>query len=136
MVDAALWVTGHTQARQVHCLFGDPHPTQGILDLSLAVSLPGGELFSLAQSFNVSRFNWRLKFIGDQETIEFREAGLYNADGGVLVETHPITDLYDQNREFIDAVREARDPAITGEDILPAMRILQQAQNLAIHDVS
>lgn len=32
-------------------------------------------------------------------------------------------------RDFVSAVQERRQPAVTGESVLPAMRVLQQAQN-------
>jgi len=131
MVDLALWTTGHTDARDVACRFGPVHPRQGVMDLSLAMTLPGGELVTLALSFNVRQFRWRAAFIGEQTTLDFDMGALAEAGGGGVVPPHSIVDLREQNAEFVAAVREGRDPAITAEDVLPAMRILQRAQACA-----
>lgn len=131
MVDAALWTTGYTKASNVLCQFGPKHPTQSIMDMSLCMTLPGGELFTLAQSYNVSDFRWRLTFIGEQNTLDFDNGTLRDTDGKIIVPYQSIVDLHEQDREFIEAIRRYRDPTITGEDVLPAMRILQTAQESA-----
>lgn len=131
MVDLALWTTGYTEARDIFCRFGPRHPTQGFMDLSLSLTLPGGELVTLAQSYNVRQFRWKAAFIGEQTTLDFDMGALYDFGGEVVVPHHSIVDLREQDREFVAAVREGRDPAITGEDILPAMRILERAQACA-----
>ncbi|MBI2841966.1 MAG: Gfo/Idh/MocA family oxidoreductase [Armatimonadetes bacterium] len=131
MVDIALWTTGNSRAETISCRFGPVHPTQGIMDLSLSMALPSGELFTLAQSYNVHQFRWRMTFIGEENTLDFDMGALYDSDGTIIIPQRSITDLHEQNREFVEAVREGRDPAITGEDVLPAMRILQEAQRQA-----
>lgn len=131
MVDAALWTTGYTKASKIFCQFGPEHPAQGIMDMSLCMTLPGGELFTLAQSYNVNQFRWRLTFIGEQDTLDFDNGTLYNAEGNIIVPYQSIVDLHEQDREFVESVCEGRDSAITGEDVLPAMQILQIAQDIA-----
>ena len=130
MVDIALWTTGHAEA-DVFCRFGPEHSSQGVMDMSLNMTLPGGELVTLAQSYNVQQFRWRISFIGEETILDFDMGTLRYHAGEVIVPRQSITDLRAQNREFIDAVREGRDPAITGEDVLPAMHILQRAQSCA-----
>ena len=134
MVDAALWVTGHTRTTNVSCHLGPQNPTQGVMDLSLGMSLPGGELVTINQSFNISKFRWTIVFIGEETTLEFNMNGLYDAKGTIIVPQQSIVDLYEQDLEFINAIREKRDPAITGEDILSSMRILHHAQSIAIRN--
>lgn len=136
MVDAALWTAGASEATDIFCKFGPVHPTQGIMDMSFSMTLPGGRLFTLAQSYNMHAFRWRMTFIGEECTLDFDNGTLYNAQGDVVVPHRSIVDLSEQNREFVSAVREGRDPAITGEDVLPTMRILEQAQTCAEASVS
>ncbi|OGO36789.1 MAG: hypothetical protein A2147_01100 [Chloroflexi bacterium RBG_16_57_8] len=93
--------------------------------------IPGGELFTLAQSYNITQHRWKLTFIGEQDTLDFDMGTLRDADGSVIVPHQSFTDLYEQDREFVDAVREGRDPATTGEEVLPTMRILQRAESCA-----
>ena len=128
MVDLALWVTGANSSNDVTCRFGPPHPTQAIMDMMLSIVLSNGVLVNLSESYNSSSFRWRLLFIGEQSTLEFDDGTLYDGEGNVVVPRHSIVDLLEQNREFVSAVTEGRDPAITGEDVLPAMRILEKAQ--------
>lgn len=64
-----------------------------------------------------------------EATLDFAIGELRDASGEIVVPQQSIVELGEQDREFIDAVRENRDPAITGEAILPTMRILQEAQD-------
>ena len=131
MVDVALWILGQSEASAMHCQFGPPHPAQGIMDFSMALRLPGGQLFTLSESYYSSRLRWQMTFICEEGTFDFDTGTLYDADGKIIVPHHPVNDLHAQDREFIDSIRKGRDPAVTGEDVLPAMRILQMAQTSA-----
>jgi 2-hydroxy-4-carboxymuconate semialdehyde hemiacetal dehydrogenase len=127
MVDAVLWITGSLTA-DVFCRFGAPHPTQGILNLTLSMGMPGGQIATIAQSYGSYEFRWRLDVFAEEATLLFDMGELRDSDGKVLVPRRSIVDLRDQNREFVAAVREGRDPAVTGEDVLPTMRMLHNAQ--------
>ena len=131
LVDTVLWTTGSHPPSEVTCRFGPQHPTQGVMDMSLSMVLPGDVLVTIAQSYNMSRFRWRMLFIGEQDTLEFDNGTLFDADGRVVVPHQSINDLYEQDQEFIAAVLEQRDPSITGEQVLPAMQVLQKAQACA-----
>ena len=131
LVDLALWAAGSERGEKVHCRFGPPHPRQGNMDLSMSFALPGGIPVTVTESYNISTFRWRGLFIGEEATLEFREGVLYDGDDNVIIPHHDYTDVTAQNREFIAAVLEGRDPAITGESVLPAMEILQKAQQSA-----
>ncbi len=98
------------------------------MDMCLSMRLQGKVLVSIAQSYNISKFRWRVLFIGEEETLEFDDGTLYDGQGNVVVPHRSVVDLYDQDHEFVAAVREERDPGITGEDVLPAMEVLQEAQ--------
>ncbi len=129
-VDLALWVTDCTATSHVHCRFGPPHPVQKVMDLNLSMVLPSGALVSIAQSYHIlsKQVRWRALFLGDQATLEFREGELLDGDGKVLMPKRSVVELADQNHEFLAAVHEGRDPSVTGEDVLPAMQVLHEAQ--------
>jgi hypothetical protein len=59
--------------------------------------------------------------------------GELRSDAGVLVPRADLTDLsqpiLDQDREFLQAVREQREPAVSGRAVRPAMAVLQVAQD-------
>lgn len=127
MVDAILWITRNTTA-DVFCRFGPEHPTQGVMNLSLSMGLPGGQIATVAQSYGSLEFRWRLDVFAEEATLVFDLGELRDSDGSIIVPRRSIVDLHDQNREFVEAVRDGRDPAIAGEDVLPTMRILHDAQ--------
>ena len=128
LVDLAMWMTDCREAGRIACRFGPPHPTQGIMDMTLTMTLTGGVLATVTQSYNLSRFRWRVLFIGEEDTLEFDAGELTDAAGKVIVPRQSIVDLHEQDREFIAAVNEGRDPTTTAEDVLPAMYTLQAAQ--------
>ena len=132
LVDLALWMTGAGESQDVQCRFGPKHPTQGIMDISLSMVLPGHVLVTIAQSYNMSAFRWRVLFIGQEATFEFDTGELLDGGGKVVMPRCSIVDLLDQDREFVAAVREDRDPAVAGEDALGAMKALEAAQASAL----
>lgn len=134
MVDVVLWVCRYKEVKSVNCQFGAKHPTQGFLDMSLIMKMPGDEVFTLAQSYNVDQFRWQLTFIGEEETLEFDMGVLRDTKGSVIVPQSSITDLFEQDKEFIESILQNRTPAIGAEDILPTMEILQQAENKALSE--
>ncbi|MAE63419.1 MAG: hypothetical protein CMJ18_04035 [Phycisphaeraceae bacterium] len=131
LVDLSLWFLG-AEPREVFCRFGPPHPTQNFMDLSMVMTMPDGALVTITESYNISDFRWRATVIGEEATLEYREGTLYDGAGDVVVPHQSIWDLYDQNVEFVAAVREGRDPEITGESVLPTMKALADAERSAL----
>ena len=129
MVDVALWTAGYKEVESCRWSFGMSHPTQGIMDIGVVMSFPGSEIFTLAMSYNVQQLRWKLSFIGEEATLDFDAGTLFDSSGAIVIPHQSITDLREQNREFVESVREERDPAITGEDILATMQILQEGQD-------
>lgn len=130
MVDAMLWITRNTTA-DVFCRFGPEHPTQGVMNLSMSLLLPGGTVGTLAQSYGSYQFRWRLDVFAREDTLSFSMGELRDSKGEIVVPQRSIVDLREQNREFVQAILEHRDPAVTGEDVLPTMKILHDAQACA-----
>ena len=50
MVDAILWIT-QSSAAEVFCRIGPLHQTQGVMNLTLSMALPRGEIATIAQSY-------------------------------------------------------------------------------------
>ena len=131
LVDLALWTSGTTKPTNIDCRFGAPHPKQGVMDVSLTMTLDRGVLATITESYNISQWRWRALFIGHEDTLEFDAGTLYDGGGNVIQSHQSTLDLTDQDAEFINAIREQRDPAISGEEVLPTMRTLQVAQQCA-----
>ena len=130
MVDAILWITRSSTA-DVFCRFGPPHPTQGVMNLTLSMAMPEGAIATVAQSYGSYELRWRMDIFAEEATLIFDLGELRDSEGHLIVPRHSIVDLRAQNQEFIEAIRQNRDPAVTGEEVLPAMRILHQAQSSA-----
>ncbi len=133
VVDAALWLlaggseTGAT-AEDVRAQFGPPHPELGIpLDLDLQFTA-GGALVSVAMSYNSSWPRHDYFVIGEETSVEFRDGRLWGPQGEVFTPAEDRS-ILEQDREWLSAVREGRDPQVTPASVLPAMRVLQAAQD-------
>ena len=51
------------------------------MDMCLSMRLQGKVLVSVAQSYNISKFRWRVLFIGEEETLEFDDGTLLRRPG-------------------------------------------------------
>lgn len=132
VVDAALWLLGQTGPeanRPVRALgqAGPPHAELGIpLDLDLLLRV--GDLpVNIAMSYNSPWPMHDYLVIGEEATVRFENGRLIGKEGELFVPegAHPIRE---QDREFLAAVREGREPSVSGPSLLPAMRALQAVQ--------
>ncbi|MBI3973155.1 MAG: Gfo/Idh/MocA family oxidoreductase [Chloroflexi bacterium] len=134
--DMVLWMLGVDRpgAVDVTSMVALPDRQRGIpLDLSIVIRTEHDQLATVAMSYNshVSLYDYVL--IGHEDTLVIanntlrnREGVLYDpkqdpsggAGGGVA-----------QNREFVAAIRERRQPAISAESVLPALDVLQRVQD-------
>ena len=134
--DMCLWLLGIDKPGKVKVgtMLSLPDEQLGIpLDLTLLMRTPRDQLATVAMSYNshVSLYDYVL--IGAQDTLVIENGVLRNREG-VLYD--PKSDGEDgrnsgllQNREFAAAVREHRQPAISADSVLPALAVLQKAQD-------
>jgi len=110
---------------------GPPHPELGIaMDMTVGLRSPSGALCTLALSFNNDGpLGTTFRYIGDTGTY------LANYDDLVDGEDKPIDlsglgvaadGIENQDREFVAAVREGREPAASVAQCLPAMQVLDR----------
>jgi 2-hydroxy-4-carboxymuconate semialdehyde hemiacetal dehydrogenase len=133
VVDTALWLLGETQpgaAAPVRAAgqAGPPHAELGIpLDLDLLLRV-GDVPVNIAMSYNSPWPMHEYLVVGEEATLRFEEGRLIGKEGPVFAPegAHPIRE---QDREFLAAVREGREPSVSGRSVLPAMRALQAAQD-------
>jgi 2-hydroxy-4-carboxymuconate semialdehyde hemiacetal dehydrogenase len=144
VVDAALWLLGQSEDAEsdppapnselrtpnsVRALghAGPPHPELGIpLDLDLLLQV-GSQLVNIAMSYNSPWPQHEYLVIGNEATVRFENGRLY-AQEGELFAPADAQPLREQDREFLAALREAREPSVSGRSVLPAMRALQDIQ--------
>jgi 2-hydroxy-4-carboxymuconate semialdehyde hemiacetal dehydrogenase len=132
VVDAALWLLGRTEpgaSAPVRAVgqAGPPHADLGIpVDLDLLLGI-GDVPVNIAMSYNSP---WPLHdylVVGEEATVRFENGRLHFQQGDPYApaDPHPIRE---QDREFLTAVREGREPTVSGRSVLPAMRALQVVQ--------
>ena len=135
--DLVLWLLGVDAPGQVEvsAVLAPPDAHLGIpLDLSLAMRTAKGQIGTVAMSYNshVSVYDYVL--VGTEDTLLIEQGVLRNRDG-VLYD--PRSDASDernsgllQDREFVAAVRAGRPTAIDASAVLPALEVLQRAQDV------
>jgi 2-hydroxy-4-carboxymuconate semialdehyde hemiacetal dehydrogenase len=136
-VDLFLHQTGEPPA-EAWALQGPPHPELGIaMDMAVGLRSPSGALCTLALSFNNDGpLGTTFRYIGDTGTYVARYDDLVDGRG----EPVDLSDLgvavdgvENQDREFVAAVREGREPAASVAQCLPTMRVLDRLDR-ALHD--
>jgi 2-hydroxy-4-carboxymuconate semialdehyde hemiacetal dehydrogenase len=112
---------------------GPVHPELGIaLDMSIGLRAPSGALCSLALSFNNDGpFGSWFRYIGDTGTYLARYDELVDGNDTPvdLAGQFPSNDGYVlQNREFLAAIAEGREPNASVAQCLPAMLTLDRIE--------
>lgn len=127
VVDSALWLLGG-EGRDVKAQFGPPHLELGIpLDLDLQFRV-NDALVTIAMSYNSPWPRHDYLAIGEETSLEFREGKLWGPGGIEFEPEGEDRSIYLQDREWLAAIREGREPAVHPEAVLPAMRVLAAAE--------
>jgi 2-hydroxy-4-carboxymuconate semialdehyde hemiacetal dehydrogenase len=133
-VDLFQYQTGEV-ASQVYALEGPKHPELGIaMDVSIGMKVPSGALCTLSLSFNNDGpLGTFFRYICDN--------GTYIARYDELVDGHQkpidvskvdvsLNGIELQDREFIAAIKEKREPNASVAQVLPAMRTLDRLEQM------
>ena len=131
-VDLFQYQAGATASR-VWAQQGPPHPELGIaMDMTIGLGVPSGAICTLALSFNNDGpLGTFFRYICDNGTYIARYDDLVDGKEqaidltGVTVSTDGIEV---QDREFVEAVRDGREPNASVAQCLPAMRTLDRLQ--------
>src|SRR6266487_4939615 len=131
-VDLFQYQTGEA-ASDVHALEGPIHPELGIaMDMSIQMKVPSGILCTLALSFNNNGplGTW-FRYICDNGTYIARYDEL--VDGNEKpVDVSKVDVSLDgielQDREFIAAIQQKREPNASVAQVMPAMRVLDRLE--------
>ena len=131
-VDLFLHQTGDVPAR-AWAQQGPPHPELGIaMDMTVGLQAPSGALCTLALSFNNDGpLGTTFRYIGDTGTYIARYDDL--VDGyDEPVDTSGVGESVDgienQDREFVAAVHEGREPLASVAQCLPTMQTLDRLE--------
>jgi len=120
-------------ASEVHAMQGPIHPTLGIaMDMSIQMKVPSGAVCTLALSFNnEGPLGTFFRYICDNGTYIARYDELIDgSDKPVDVSKVDVSmdGIELQDREFISAIQEHREPKSSIEQVLPAMRTLDRLE--------
>ena len=115
---------------------GPIHPELGIaMDMSIGMKVPGGAICTLALSFNNhGPLGTFFRYICDNGTYIARYDDLIDANGDKPVDVSKVDVSMDgielQDREFIAAIQEKREPNSSIAQVLPAMRVLDRLEKV------
>lgn len=132
-VDATLWLLGATEA-EVAPQIADPDPETGIpMNVSIAMRTVTGQLATVVTSYHAIIPQHDYLVVGRESSVHFVDGELRGPEGVLVPGTgaDPLADaLPRQDAEFFAAVREGREPAVSGRSVRPAMAVLQAVQDL------
>ncbi|MDI5936651.1 MULTISPECIES: Gfo/Idh/MocA family protein [unclassified Micromonospora] len=136
--DTALWMLGIDEPGgivEVTPMFSRPdRDRQAPLDIALVLRTRLDQLVTISLSYNSFINVYDYVVAGREDTFAI-EAGMLRDRAGVRfdnAEERAVPDYgsrVDQDREFVEAVRAGRPPAISADSVLPALEVLQRAQD-------
>lgn len=134
VVDLSLWLLGADRV-EVAAQVARPHPRLGIpMDMDLSLRTPADQLVAISLSYNDHLNFGDFLFLGEEESLYYSRGRLVGPEG---VRDDPSARGLNsqrlsweaQDREFLAALRERRQPAVSGADVLPALAVLQEVQD-------
>jgi len=131
-VDLFQYQTGET-ASMVQALQGPIHPALGIaMDMSIGMKVPSGAICTLSLSFNNDGpLGTFFRYICDNGTYIARYDDLFDGkDNKIDVSRVDVSmdGIELQDREFVNAIREGREPNASVAQVLPAMETLDRLE--------
>jgi 2-hydroxy-4-carboxymuconate semialdehyde hemiacetal dehydrogenase len=133
-VDAALWLLGATEvdvATQIALPGGDA-TLQVPMDLGIVMRTARDQVITVAMSYNTHIALHDYLVIGEENTLLFNDGELRDKDGVRMPRPGPDNTaeaITRQDAEFLAALGERREPAISARSVRPAMAALQAAQD-------
>ena len=130
-VDLFAWQAGPVV--RAHAIQGPPHPQLGIaMDMSIQLKSATGAICTLSLSFNNDGpLGTYFRYIGDTGTYLARYDDLYTGKDEKIDVTQVAVSMNGielQDREFVAAIREGREPNASVAQVLPCYRTLHELE--------
>lgn len=114
---------------KANAIAGPVHPSLGIaMDMSIQLKAANGAICTLSLSFNNNGpFGTSFRYIGDSETYIARYDDLFNGrDEAIDVSNVDVSmnGIELQDREFVSAIRDGREPNASVAQVLPCYEVL------------
>jgi 2-hydroxy-4-carboxymuconate semialdehyde hemiacetal dehydrogenase len=131
-VDLFMYQTGEP-VTVAHAVQGPPHPDLGIaMDMSIQLKTAGGAICTLSLSFNNNGpLGSFFRYIGDNGTYIARYDDLFDGNEKPIDVSKvdvSMNGIELQDREFVAAIREGREPNSSVAQVLPAMQVLDRLE--------
>ena len=132
-VDLFLHQTGGTLV-QANAIQGPLHPELGIaMDMSIQLKVDSGAICTLSLSFNnEGPFGTTFRYIGDTQTYIASYDDLTTGRDEVIDVSGvdvSMNGIELQDREFVAAIREGREPRSSVQNVLPCYEVLDQLEH-------
>jgi 2-hydroxy-4-carboxymuconate semialdehyde hemiacetal dehydrogenase len=128
-VDTCLWLLDQPVA-EVSPQVALPGPPLGIpMDLALLMRTERDQIVTVAMSYNTHIPVQDFLVIGQETTVQYLDGDLRDRQRVLVARSADHDPILDQDREFLAAVRERREPAVSARAVRPAMAALQQVQD-------
>lgn len=134
-IDCSLWFLGATEV-QFTAQVRQPDEYLGIpMDIDVQMRTPQDQLINVTISYNSHIKFHEYTIIGHEESFALVNGKLTGPDG-VLDDPAARGINYlqlgweAQDREFLTALRQQRPAAVSGSDVLPALKVLQEIQDV------
>ena len=131
-VDLFMYQTGE-KVTVAHAVEGPKHPDLGIaMDMSIQLKTESGAICTLSLSFNNNGpLGSFFRYIGDTGTYIARYDDLFDGNEKPIDVSQvdvSMNGIELQDREFVAAIREGREPNSSVAQVLPAMRVLDRLE--------
>lgn len=128
-VDLGLWLLDF-QGELAYSFLGPVHETTGVpMECILAVETEANQTLLVSGSYHSRERVYDSLVVTDRDSyrIDILNNRLHTGDGAVDILSEK-DNLALVTKDFVAAVRDGREPAVTGRSVLPAMRVLDAAQ--------
>jgi 2-hydroxy-4-carboxymuconate semialdehyde hemiacetal dehydrogenase len=132
-VDTSLWLLGADEATVQSQTALPSGPLDIPMDLDILMRTPSDQLLAVSMTYN-SRLSFNEYLLIGEETTLLVTSNRLESPDGVLLESSDRSGpsnspILAQDREFLAAIRENREPALGVAAIRPAMAVLQAVQD-------
>jgi len=128
MVDAALWVLGTEEVKCVNAFAGRAHSRFDMtMDIAIAFQTYAQQVVTQSLTYNTEQLCWEMRFIGDENTLTFRNGQLLDENEEEVVPQASYLDLIPQDSQMLAALVEGTTSDYEISSVLGAMRILERA---------
>lgn len=130
LCDFGLWMLGEP-VRRIHSFMSPADPRTGTpMDACITVETDADQTFVCTGSYYGSESLSEVLVVTDGDSYRWDiQASTLTTGAGTRSVAHEMVDNAQVARDFVESVRLGREPVVSGESVLPVMRLLQLVQD-------